>query len=75
MPDTTTNPIPNRLAALALTSLLIAACFALVACSPPDSTPKIAEEEREVLDSAKQAAEAMEQTAADRQQDIDAAND
>lgn len=75
MPDTTTNPIPNRLAALALTSLLIAACLALAACSPPDSTPKIAEEEREVLDSPKQAAEAMEQTAADRQQDINAAND
>lgn len=75
MPNTATHPTPHRLAALGLTSLLIAAYLALAACSPPDSTPKIAEEEREVLDSAKQAAETIEQTAADRQQDIDAAND
>lgn len=75
MPNTTTHPISRRFATHVPAVLLIAFCLALAACSPPDSTPKIAENEREVLDSTKQAAEAIEQTAADRQQDIDAAND
>jgi|GEM_PF-2325215 len=44
----------------------------LTACSPPDSTPKIAEDQREVLKSAKEAAASIEQSAAKMQQDIDA---
>jgi len=56
----------HLLAVLALLGL------ALTACSPPDSTPKIAEDQREVLKSAEEAAASIEQSAAKMQQDIDA---
>lgn len=75
MPNTATLPIPRRFSTRILDTFLITGCLALAACSPPDSTPKIAEEQREVLDNARQAAETIEQTAADRLQDIDAADD
>jgi len=44
----------------------------LTACSPPDSTPKIAGDQREVLKSAEEAAASIEQSATKMQQDIDA---
>ncbi len=55
-----------------LLSVLMLLCLALTACSPPDSTPKIAEDQREVLKRAEDAAASIEQSAAKMQQDIDA---
>jgi uncharacterized protein YcfL len=43
----------------------------LLACSPTDQTPKIAEDQREVLNQAEKAAAALEQSAVQKQQDID----
>lgn len=43
----------------------------LLACSPTDQTPKIAEDQREALNRAENAAAAMEQSAGQKQQDID----
>lgn len=75
MPNTATLPMSRRFSTHIFDAFLITGCLALAACSPPDSTPKIAEEQREALDNARQAAEAIEQTAADRLQDIDVAGD
>lgn len=47
----------------------------LLACSPTDQTPKIAEDQREVLNQAEKAAAALEQSAVRKQQDIDAQTD
>lgn len=41
-------------------------------CSPTDPTPKIAEDQREVLKDAEEAAASIEQSATKMQQDIDA---
>ncbi len=43
----------------------------LLACSPTDQTPKIAEDQREALNQAEKAAAALEQSAVQKQQDID----
>lgn len=43
----------------------------LLACSPTDQTPKIAEHQREVLNQAEEAAAEIEQSTAKMQQDID----
>lgn len=51
-------------------TLLFIASF-LLACSPTDQTPKIAEHQREVLNQAEEAAAEIEQSAAEMQQDID----
>lgn len=55
-------------------TLLFVSIF-LLACSPTDQTPKIAEHEREVLNQAKEAAAAVEQSTAKMQQDIDEQTD
>jgi hypothetical protein len=44
----------------------------LTGCSPTDPTPKIAEEQREVLKDAEAAAASIEESAAKMQQNIDA---
>lgn len=72
MQDRTSNFISGPLLSVPLLSLLMLLCVALTACSPPDSTPKIAEGQREVLENAKEAAASIEQSAAKMQQDIDA---
>lgn len=51
-------------------TLLFVASF-LLACSPTDQTPKIAENQREVLKQTEKAAAGIEQSAAKMQQDID----
>ncbi|PKO92621.1 MAG: hypothetical protein CVU15_05770 [Betaproteobacteria bacterium HGW-Betaproteobacteria-1] len=72
MQDRTSDFISGPLLSVPLLSVLMLLCLALAACSPPDSTPKIAEDQREVLKSAEEAAASIEQSAAQMQQDIDA---
>ncbi len=43
----------------------------LLACSPTDQTPKIAEHQREVLKNAEKAAASIEQSTGKMRQDID----
>jgi maltose-binding protein MalE len=72
MQNRASNFIPGPLLSVPLLSVLMLLCLALSACSPPDSTPKIAEDQREVLKSAEEATASIEQSAAQMQQDIDA---
>jgi outer membrane lipoprotein-sorting protein len=47
----------------------------VLACSPTDQTPKIAEHQREVLNSAEEAAASMEQSTNKMRQDMDELSD
>lgn len=57
--------IMKQIAVIASLSLLLAAC------SPDGSTPKIAEDQRDVLDQAKQVESVIEQGAQNQQQQAD----
>lgn len=60
----------QRIIPLSLLSGLLLG-LVLIGCSPTDHTPKVAEDQREVLKNAEKAAAAIEQSAAKMQQDID----
>jgi hypothetical protein len=64
--------VSSPLLSVPLWSVLMLLCLTLTACSPPDSTPKIAENQREVLKNAEEAAASIEQSAEEMQRDIDA---
>lgn len=61
----------QRTIPLFILSGLLFISLMLVGCSPTDPTPKIAENQREVLKNAEKAAASIEQSAAKMQQDID----
>ncbi|CAG0980469.1 hypothetical protein MTYP_01733 [Methylophilaceae bacterium] len=55
--------------------VLLSINILMAGCSPPDQTPKIAEDQRQVLEDAKKAVSAIERSTEQRQQGLDEQTD